>query len=163
MRAIKLLFRLSLLLAIVLVAVAVRLYWVFTHPSPAEGLNYIQGTSGVRFPPGVTNFVSYDRGESFVTAHLTLPPAEIAGFAQRYHFIPSQRSDILSPVARGPNPTGWLREPERLPAPFSSIPSAPLLSHFGRTRTNTWTFVLAPRTGDLWVTVEYPDPQGGPP
>ena len=108
MRAIfKLVSRLALLLVIALVAVAARLYWVFTHPSPTEGLGYIQNISGVRFPPGISNYVAHDQGESFITAHLTLPPIEIADFAQRYRFAPSKRSDLLNPIPAGPNPT-WL-------------------------------------------------------
>jgi hypothetical protein len=147
----KLLFRLFLLLVTGMLGLAALAYWRFRHPLPTHGLDYIQGVTGVQFPPGITQYVAHDNAETFITAHLTIPPAEIQPFILRQRFS-------ISPQA-----AQQLRGVSSLPLPFNIVPASANYALVGRSARNAWTFVLDSRSGDLWATVEYPDAQGDPP
>ena len=137
----------SVLIGSVILVTLVVAWLVFRHPSDLE---WIQQTSGVRLPRGVQDVSIYDNGEAFITAHVQLPAATVSEFART--FVPA------------PNAHLGLMGMDKLDQRFQSIPQdADLVAYAGRSKENTWTYVLDRRSGHLWITVRYPDMAGDPP
>lgn len=117
-----------------------------------SSLEYMQRITGVRLPGGIREVSTYDNGEMYVTAHVLLPSNTINGFANAFGFAPD------------PNPQFGLLGMEQLDPRFRKIPQdADLLAYAGRSRKNTWKFVMDRRSGHLWFTVQYPDFAGDAP
>jgi hypothetical protein len=113
-------------------------------------LAWIQKTSGVSLPSGIRDVSIYDNGEFFITAHVQLPAATVAKFSQGF-----------SPT---PNAPLGLMGMDKLNKRFQSIPpDADLVAYDGRSKLNTWLYVLDRKSGHLWITVHYPDMAGDPP
>lgn len=135
------------LVGLLLVACAAFPAWKWLNRT---GLAYIEDTTGVAFPPSVSDLEIFDNAENFVAAHLRLPEGDIVTFANNHEF--------------GTNPvdiTPWIGS---LSSPNRAIePDTALLYLEGQNNSNRWAFVLDQATGRVWMVVFYPDPGGGLP
>jgi hypothetical protein len=134
--------------ASVLVVAAVFFAWHLLG-TPSD-LRFIQSSSGIQLPGGLRNVDTYDNGESFVVAHVTLPADKIEAFVAENGFAPFDTSDI------GPETWAW-----GLSAQWRTVPAgAELLQISGPAPNTHWHFWLDRKTGDLWILVRYTDYAG---
>lgn len=125
--------------------VAVFVAW-YLFGTPSD-LRYLQEASGVRLPDGLRNVDTYDNGESFMVAHVGLPPDAIEKFIAENKFAPFDSSDFEA--------SSWMGS---LSARWRTVPVTSELFYLaGPTPNSHWYFWLDRKTGDLWVLVRYPD------
>ena len=115
-------------------------------------LNFIQNTTNIHLPSGISHVDTFDNLETYVVAHVKLPNGQVDAFRDRYGFTEAfdgeaatDWADMLSPDNRTPPSEGELH----------------YLS--GRSNTNRWLYTLDINSGRLWIVVFYADPGGALP
>lgn len=130
---------------LIIAVVAPGIHWL-NH----NRLAYIEQTTGIAFPPAVSQIDVFDNMEHFVAAHTKLQKTDIESFANKYGFG-------TTPV----DVTPWI---ETLQPENHTIPTNADLRYLeGRSSSNRWLFALDQNSGRLWGVVFYPDPGGASP
>lgn len=115
-----------------------------------KSLAYIERTTGMVFPSGVSEVDVYDNLEFYVVAHARLPEKDTRLFINQHGFEPK-------PGAAMPWTESLRPENRAIPA------DADLWSLEGQSQTNRWVAVIEQNSGRLWMVIFYPDPGGTAP
>ena len=129
---------------------------IFSSP-----INFIEKTTNIEFPRGISQVDQYDNLEVYVVAHVKLPDSSVQSFAEQHHFSPTNPSPRIAvdpPIFRLEDVIFGV---ERLKIENQTIPDdADVLFVSGKVESNCWRYVLDQNSGRLWVSVMYPDMSG---
>ncbi len=122
-----------------LIVILLVVLTVFNKPGSA-GLGQIESISGITFPANVTNVSVNSTDSAYITAHATIPAADIESFISQNGF----KQGKLTMNMMGVN---------MLDPAYRSIPSTANLLVEGKNGSNRWIFRLDRASGDVWTTV----------
>lgn len=110
-------------------------------------LDYYENVSGNNLPDDIQIIECVDNAEYITTAALKIKASVVQQFLDHNQF-----EKVLPDFQ--PNFTGmYFLKKENIKFP----PNDRLYSKFGRTKNNTWYFLIDKDTGKLWAEVMYPD------
>jgi hypothetical protein len=119
---------------------------------PTKPIQYIQTTTGIFFPKAASDIDVYDNGENYIVAHLMLSRDSLPAFMSAYPFVKQEIRDTTVFGSEQLNP-----QHQQLPQ------NADVYSLEGRSAHNRWEVILDRNSGQLLVSVLYPDFAGDEP
>jgi hypothetical protein len=133
----------------VLLLIAGITVWLFFWES---SVSYVQKITGVHLPRATKILSDYDSGDGFVVMSLPLPDEKMDAFLRNDGFGDGKSATILPQFT------------ESLAAAYRDLSETKnRRSLVGRSKTNSWEFIVDPATARLWCLVLYPDSAGHTP
>ena len=138
--------RIVAITTLILLGVGAWIFW------PTNPIQYIQKTTGINFPKGASDVDVYDNGENYIVAHLTFPKDSIPAFMAAYPFVKPEF------------PGNTVFGSQQLKPEYQQLPQdAELYSLDGRSVHNRWEVLLDQHSGQMLISVLYPDYAGDDP
>lgn len=125
-------------------------YYIFL--SDRNTIKFIERVTSIKLPSRTKVVQLTDNGEFIVVGKFLLPIEDVPSFEKQNHFVPAIRKEELYFLSGRLfiDSANWPK-----PNDFKQV------SHMSDCkRSNTWDFLINNETGELWVTVDYPDMAG---